>query len=440
MPRNKHIGIVGGGILGMTLALRLQESGFQVTILEATDGLGGILRPMQIGDYTWDRFYHVILMSDSETLSLLNRLSLTQQIHWSRTRTGFLTDGQLHSMSNLMEFLTFPPLNLLEKIRLGLTIFYASRIKSPRGLERVPVSQWLEKLSGKRTFQKIWLPLLKSKLGENYKITSASFIWATISRMYAARRSGLKEEMFGYVEGGSATVLKKFQEVLNEAGVEVLCQSPVTGVGRHHNRARVAIPKGKIRDFDSVILTIPCNRIPEACPQLSESEKERLKKVTYEGVVCAAFVLRKPLGGFYVTNLTDGKAPFTGVIEMTAVVDRVCFGGNSLVYLPRYAGHEDYIWKKGDDEILGEFAGSLEKMYAGFREDDVVAGKIARATEAFPVTTLNYSTELLPRTQTSLENVFVVNSAQISNGTMNVNEIVGLANRKAVEIEKLISS
>jgi len=173
---------------------------------------------------------------------------------------------------------------------------------------------------------------------------------------------------------------------------------------------------------------------------LSESEKERLKKVIYEGVVCAAFVLRKPLGGFYVTNLTDGKAPFTGVIEMTAVVDRVCFGGNSLVYLPRYAGHEDYIWKKGDDEILGEFARSMEKMYPGFREDDVVAGKIARATEAFPVTTLNYSTELLPRTQTSLENVFVVNSAQISNGTMNVNEIVRLANRKAVEIEKLISS
>jgi len=35
--------------------------------------------------------------------------------------------------------------------------------------------------------------------------------------------------------------------------------------------------------------------------------------------------------------------------------------------------------------------------------------------------------------------VFVVNSAQISNGTMNVNEIVGLANRKAVEIIKMLS-
>jgi hypothetical protein len=45
--------------------------------------------------------------------------------------------------------------------------------------------------------RRIWLPLLKSKLGDNYRITSASFIWATIARMYAARRSGLKREMFG---------------------------------------------------------------------------------------------------------------------------------------------------------------------------------------------------------------------------------------------------
>jgi hypothetical protein len=47
-------------------------------------------------------------------------------------------------------------------------------------------------------------------LGENYKNTSASFIWSTIQRMYAARRSGLKKEMFGYVNGGYETINKHF--------------------------------------------------------------------------------------------------------------------------------------------------------------------------------------------------------------------------------------
>ena len=39
--------------------------------------------------------------------------------------------------------------------------------------------------------------------------------------MYAARNSGLKKEMFGYVRGGYARVLERFGEVLTEKGVEI---------------------------------------------------------------------------------------------------------------------------------------------------------------------------------------------------------------------------
>ena len=67
----------------------------------------------------------------------------------------------------------------------------------------------------------MWKPLLKAKLGEAYKETSAAFIWATIQRMYAARNSGLKKEMFGFVRGGYARVLERFGEHLRENGVEI---------------------------------------------------------------------------------------------------------------------------------------------------------------------------------------------------------------------------
>jgi protoporphyrinogen oxidase len=101
-------------------------------------------------------------------------------------------------MSNTWEFLRFPPLGLLSKLRLGATIFYASRVKGWKRLEQIPVTVWLQRWSGKQTLQKIWLPLLRAKLGDNHKKTSAAFI-CLISRMYAARRSGLKKEMFGYM-------------------------------------------------------------------------------------------------------------------------------------------------------------------------------------------------------------------------------------------------
>src|SRR5205807_5069587 len=110
---------------------------------------------------------------------------------------------------------------LWDKLRLGATIFYASMIKDWKRLERIPVADWLRRWSGRHTFEKIWLPLLRAKLGQNYKKASAAFIWAIIARMYAARRTGLKKEMFGYVRGGYARVLARFEELLKKEGVEL---------------------------------------------------------------------------------------------------------------------------------------------------------------------------------------------------------------------------
>src|SRR5205085_2915832 len=146
------------------------------------------------------------------------------------------TDGRLYSMSNSVEFLRFPPLGLLDKIRLGATIFYASKVKNWRRLERIPVADWLESWSGRRTTQKIWLPLLRAKLGENYRHASAAFIWAIIARMYAARKTGLKKEMFGYVRGGYGRILDRYAAILRMAGVTVRTGTPISAIRRTAGR------------------------------------------------------------------------------------------------------------------------------------------------------------------------------------------------------------
>jgi protoporphyrinogen oxidase len=189
---SKNWGIVGGGIMGMTLAHRLSQQGHRVTIFEAAPELGGLVSPWKMNDVEWDKFYHVILLSDERTRSILKEIGLDDKIEWVETKTGFYMDGKLYSMSDTIEFLKFPTLNLFDKFRLGLTIIVASKIKDWKKLEKIPVTKWLRRWSGKRTFNKIWLPLLRAKLGESYERTSAVFIWATIQRLYGARRSGLK--------------------------------------------------------------------------------------------------------------------------------------------------------------------------------------------------------------------------------------------------------
>jgi len=427
-------------MLGMTLAWRLRAAGHEVTIIEGAAATGGLAAPETVGGFTWDRFYHVILLSDQRLRGLLTELGLEDRLRWGTTQTGFYTDGRLYSLSTSLEFLRFPPLSLLDKLRLALTILRASRIRDGRPLERIPVSEWLTRWSGRRTFARIWLPLLKSKLGENYRRASAAFIWAIIARMYAARRSGLKQELFGYVEGGYDVVLRRFRERLEAAGVRFVCGHPaglvdsLPGAAGEGREVAVELSDGARLRFDDVILTVPCGRVARLCPGLSAAERERLERVTYQGIACLALVLKRPLAGYYVTNITESWVPFTAVIEMTALVDRAHFAGHTLVYLPCYLTQEDPLWQQGDAEIRERFVAALERMYPDFRREDIVAGTLSRVREVLAVSTLDYTAHCLPPLETSLPGVWVANSAQIANGTLNVNETVGLAEQAAAAL------
>jgi protoporphyrinogen oxidase len=433
-----RVAVVGGGVLGMFLALRLRQQGAEVTLLESTSRGGGLAEHDVIGGYHWDRFYHVILLSDLHTRALLDELGLGDTLRWGVTRTGFYTDGKLYSLSDSVEFLKFPPLSLIDKFRLGGTIFLASRIKDWKKLENQNCVDWLRRWSGNRVVEKIWLPLLKSKLGENYKVASAAFIWTIIARMYAARRSGLKREMFGYVDGGYQLVLAALEKKLRDSGVNIRYGAAVSSIEDAGRDVTVKLRDGGSETFDRVVATVPTGAFASLCPQLGAAERRKLDDVTYQGIVCASMLTKKPLGPYYVTNITDRWVPFTGVIEMTALVDRERFGGNSLVYLPRYLTQGEAFWQKTDEEVREEFVSALEKMYPGFNRADVLAFNVSRARQVLAVSTLGYSDRLLPSIATSLKNVFLLNSAQIAAGTLNVNETLGVVHANIAALTKAL--
>ncbi len=426
--------IIGGGFLGMTLAHRLAQGGREVTLFEAADHLGGLASAWRLGDVIWDRHYHVTLRSDSYLRALLAELGVEQDMEWVETKTGFYTDGRLYSMSNTVEFLLFPPLGWIDKVRLGATILYASKLKNWKRLERIPVGDWLKRWSGSATFERIWLPLLRAKLGENYRKASAAFIWAIIARMYAARRSGLKKEMFGYVPGGYARVLDRLQRVLLEEGVSVELSHAAQRI-QPTDSGRVAIEflNGSRRTFDRVVVTAAAPLAARLCPALSEEERTLLSGVQYQGVICASLLLKRPLAAFYVTNITDSWVPFTAVIEMSALVDRKHFGGHSLVYLPKYVDPDDPAFSLSDQDIQRLFLDALCKMYPQVEPSDLLAFRVSRVKYVLAISTLGYSDRLPPMTMT-VPGVHMVNSAHIVNGTLNVNETIRLAEKAARDL------
>jgi protoporphyrinogen oxidase len=419
--------IVGGGMLGLTLAMRMAKQGHDVTLIEAAPELGGLASVWNLGDIVWDRHYHVTLLSDSRLRNLIAEIGLEDKMKWVETKTGFYTGGKFYSMSDTKEFLSFPPLNLIEKLQLGGTIFYASKIKNWKRLEKMKVEKWLRRWSGNSVFEKIWEPLLKCKLGEAYKNTAASFIWAHTSRMYKARRTGLKKEMFGYVEGGYRTIIERMEEVLEELNVKVRVGAPTKRVKKDDDgKFTVEFSNQEAERFDRVIMTTPNAILDRVCVDLSEDEKQKFSNVSYLGIVCASLLLKKPLSVYYVTNLTDDWVPMTAVIEMTTIVDPKELDGHSLVYLPKYVPAEHEMFEKTDEEVRESFLSALERMYPEFSRDDVLAFEISRVRNVMAIPTVGYS-ESLPSMNSSVDGLYVVNSSYILKGNLNVNETITIA-------------
>jgi protoporphyrinogen oxidase len=432
--------ILGGGMLGLRLAQKLSSEGCAVTVFEAASCLGGLASAWDLDGIVWDRHYHVILASDRCTQALVAELGLSEEMRWKCTRTGFFTDGRLISMSNALEYLLFPPIGPIDKIRLALTILYASRIRDYSQLDHIPVAAWLQKWSGRRTFEKVWLPLLRAKLGNSYEDTSAAFICSVIARLYGARQSGgSRTEQMGYLQGGYATLLASYAERLRRTGVDIRLNQATRRVEPVDGGVRVTLTSGVVHHFDNVVLTVPSPVAATVCDALTGSEIAALRKIRYQGVICASVLLRRSLAGFYVTNITDPALPFTGVIEMSALVDKSQFRGHTLVYLPKYAAPDDPVFGCDDREIQRTFVEGLRTIYPDLLSEDILAFRVSRARYVMPIPTLGYS-EMVPPMSTSLPGVFIVNSSQIVNGTLNVNETLQLADRAAQYVTSIAHS
>jgi protoporphyrinogen oxidase len=427
-----HIGILGGGITGLTAAYYLLRAGVQVTVVESRAQVGGLATYFDFGPFHWDKFYHCILTSDQPLRTLIQDPGLEEEMRWQETKVGFYADHALHSMSSTLDFLRFPPLSLWEKFRLGLGIIYASRIREGRELENIPVTEWLIRVFGRANYQKMWGPLLKCKLGSCREEASAAFIWATIFRLYSTRdRSAGQKERLGYVRGGYRTVFMRMLQEIERMGGKIVTAAPVQRIESSPDGGiDFATSAGTMR-FDAAIATSPSHVFAGLTPALSTEYLRKLKTVKYLGMVCVALLLKRRLTPFYVTNLTDDTVPFTGIIEMTNLISLEETEGRRLVYLPKYTAPGDPLFEASDDEVWNLFRGHLNKIFPDLADSDIERHFIFRERLVQPLPVLNYS-ELAPPPETGIPNLLLANTTQIVNSTLNNNEMVKIA-RDAVD-------
>jgi protoporphyrinogen oxidase len=377
----RRVGIVGGGILGLTTAYRLLQAGVDVALYERSTDLGGLVGSFDFDGSRVDRFYHVILPTDDRVRGLADELGLGDRFRFRPTGVGFYDDGRLFSMNSMREFATFPLLRPLDRARLASFVVRCQLTSDSTALDQTPLKEWLTRRCGRRVFDQLWAPLLDSKFDGRYDDLPATYIWARTRRMSKTRDSAGREVM-GWLEGGYETLIAALERCVRELGGEIHTGTPVDRIVGHGSASGLVVD-GALKPFDSVLCTLlPPLARKLLSPELAASvETDHCR---YLGVVCLIVRTTRSVSPYYTLNITDRRVPLTTVVETTHVVDPDHAGGH-LLYVTKYVdpSHDDL--KRDLDELRTAYLEDARTIFPTLRPDEILATSVQRAPAVEPV-------------------------------------------------------
>jgi protoporphyrinogen oxidase len=429
-----RVGIVGAGILGATLALRLAQAGHDVTLLERAPTAGGLAGAFDFNGHRVDRFYHVIVPSDERMIALAGELGLSDQLSFTPVGVGFHVDGKMYPFNGIGDFLRFPPLSPLGRARLAWFVAQCQLRKDYAALEALPLKQWLARHCGNKVLERIWRPLLDSRFDGKHDDLPATYMWARTNRMRSAREGGSGEgEKMGCLVGGHEALIDAATARAQELGVKLHFGAGVQGLTLAADGAVTGVRvDGQDEPFDLTIATLqpPALRhlLPEGLHGLLDPYPQR-----FLGCVCLILKLRHTLTPYYSINICD-PTPITTVVETSHVVGTEHTDGLRLAYLPKYCEASAPEFSEDDESIYKRFTAMLEKLAPSFRHEDVVDWTVQRAPLVEPVHALRSSNE--PREAPiwpGVEGLALASASQVYPRLLNGESIVGLAERVAEE-------
>lgn len=424
------VGVVGGGVLGTVLALRLAQAGARVTLLERAPTLGGLAGAIDFGGHRVDRFYHVVVPSDAAMLSLVDELGLNDEVRFSPVGVGFYIDGEMHPFNGIGDFLRFKPLSPLGRARLGWFVAQCQLRSSYRGLEDVPLKDWLRRHCGRKVVDRIWRPLLDSRFDKSHDDLPATYLWSRTRRMKSARTEQGGGETMGHLIGGHERLINATAARAAEFGVDVRVGAGVEGLALDASGAvRGVRVDGEDLPFDLTIATLQPPALARLLPPAMHGLLEPYPK-RFLGVVCLILKVRESLLPYYSVNICD-PTPMTTVVETSHVVGTEHTDGLRLIYLPKYCEASAAEHHEPDRAIYDRFTAMLAKMAPNFRHEDVVDWTVQRAPLVEPVHALGTGERVAPLFPPDTEGLALASASQVYPWLLNGDSVIGMAHTAA---------
>ena len=381
------VAVIGGGISGLACGHFLAAAGARVTLLEASDQLGGLGTFFEYRGVHLERFYHCLLPSDSHLLPLLDDIGLVPDVYWRETSFGFIRNQRIYPLNGPLDLLRFDVLPLADRVRVGLTGLWG-RVRSADGLDDVTCVEWLSRLSGRRAFEAFWRPMLEAKFGDRYSEVPALWFWTRFNR-----EKGGGPERKGYVRGGYRRIALALASSIERRGGAVRTNAAVEALDLAENgRPVVRVAGEPAREFDRIVFTAPMPLLRRLTSggRLADAASRADPGIDMQGVLNVLFMLKRGLSRHYWVAAVDGGVPFQGVVESTTLLDRSDSAGAHLVYLMNYLHRTDERFQQDDAQVLETYWQGLRRLFPALTEADVSDRYVFRSPFVEPLYTLGY--------------------------------------------------
>ena len=410
------IGIIGGGIAGLTAAYELAKQGHEVAAFEKEADLGGQAGTFPIEGTRLERFYHHLFTSDRHIIQLINELGLSSRMRWIDSQVGLFHGGQVYDFVTPLDLLRFTPLSLPNRLWAGLVSVYLQRQADWQKYEGITAKEWLEKYAGKSVYNAIWEPLLRSKFGDSYDEVSMTWFWGKMRLRFGSRPKGMQKEQLGYMEGSFQLLIVELEKQIKELGGQVYTNAPVervavegekaTGLMFHVSRLTPHV------SFDRIIATVPSFAFTEMAPELPSDYVGKLRHAKYQSALCLVLKMRRPLTHIYWMNISDPTIPFVAAIEHTNYMPPEVYGDKHVLYLSNYLPLDSPLFALSKDELLQKYLPHVQRINPEFDLDWVEESWLFRDDAGQPIITCHYSQQV-PDHRTPIQGLYLANTSQI---------------------------
>ena len=395
------IGIVGGGISGLSAALRLARSGHEVEIFQRESGIGGLIATFDFQGTRAEHFYHFLCAGDVGYFALCRELGIADRIRFVRPRTGFHYQGRTHPFTSALDLLRFSPIPFASRVRFGLFALEAQHRREWAQLDALRAKPWLIDRLGQRGYEVIWEPLLALKFGDFHDQISAAWVWHRIHRVIRSKGR------MGYLEGGTGLLLDELSRALQESGVTVRAARPVARILAEGDRASgLLLADGTSHRFDRVVSTVPVTVLADLLPDGFADYAGSLRRIRYIGVACVALKLKRALTPYFWLNVHDSRIPFNGIIEYSNLNP---MDGSHLAYVPYYVAVDHPLYRMPDDELVAQTWQGMRLIAPDLHDGDLLASHVARTPFAQAVCPTNFLA-LVPSIETPLRGLSLLDS------------------------------